>query len=161
MTEYLKNSAEDDDVRQIIDEIEAAFEREADAKADAAETRKREVKAAKARAKQLGILLESLDAQLKVRKLERKILEVAEKVPEEQIEVFEEYNGQFSFLSPTDENAETAGQMALRRARDEEADGLDGGDDDFGDVDTGDDADAHDDDAEQAEGEEVLSGAVH
>jgi hypothetical protein len=117
-TEFLKNSASDEDVQAIVEEIEQAFATETAAKAEASKNRKREVQAAENRAKSLGILPESLKTTLAVRKLQAQIEARVGKLPPNQIEVFEDYIGQLSFLKPEAEGdtpAKTAAKKAKKR----------------------------------------------
>lgn len=116
MTEFLKNSASDEDVLAIVEEIEQAYATESEAKAEASKNRKREVQAAENRGKSLGILPESLKAVLAVRKLQKQIEARVDKLPPNQVEVFEDYLGQLSFLKPAAKD-EAPAKVAARRTK--------------------------------------------
>jgi hypothetical protein len=142
MTEQLRNGYDDDDLRQILEEIEGFEDEKLSVRAEAAgkcsQISKR-IANAKKTATNLGIPKASLNALLKMRKLERQMQDVAGGVPEDEVEVFEDMTGQFSFLAP-DTPDETAAQVAARkRSAAVEAN----------------------EDAEQEEGAAVLEGAVH
>jgi hypothetical protein len=147
-TEQKRNGFEDDDLRDVIAEMEAMDDEAAEIMASAmgkvAGIRKKQ-KALKKRAKDdLSIPSRLLTTLLKQRKLERKLQELADDVPEDEIELYADAAGQFSFLAPEgDEPATvTPAQRAARKAAEA--------------------AKAHHE-AEQAEGEAVLNelAAVH
>ena len=129
MTEQRRNQYSDEDLAQIIERIEAAKEKEADTKATAAADRKRTIKVIEAEAKNVGIPLKSLRKTLKVRALQQKIEAEVEGVPDNEIEVFYDMQGQSSWLEPADGSAaksdvQVAAQRriaAIQRITDEEA----------------------------------------
>lgn len=121
MTEQRKNGFEDSDCLQQIDAIEALEAEKLSIMAEAAgrcsgiaKRIQNEIKTAKA----LGIPTKSFKAMLKVRKLERKLEEVAADVPEDEIELFADMTGQFSWLAPEpgDKKPAPAATRAAKKA---------------------------------------------
>lgn len=115
--EQKKNGYEDADLKQQLAAVEALEAEKAEIMAEAlgrcsgiAKRIKNEIKTAKA----LGIPTRSFNALRKVRKLEKKLQEAAADVPDDEIELFEDMTGQFSFLQP--EDGETASHAAARKA---------------------------------------------
>ena len=143
MTEHLPNRYSDEDLKKVIEEIEGFEDEKLSIKAKAAGRCSgiaKRIANAKKVAKSLGIPKASLNALLKVRKLEQKIRDVAEDVPAAEVEIFEDMtSGQFSFLAP-EEDGESPAHVAARQHKAA--------------------AEANDA-AEQAEGAEVLDGLVH
>jgi hypothetical protein len=141
MTEQKKNSYHDEDMTKVLEEIEGFEDEKVSVRAEAAgkcsQITKRIANAKKV-AKSLGIPTRSLNALLKVRKLERQIEAATEDVPEDEVELFEEMSGQFSWFKP--EEGETPAKAAATNRREQAEE---------------------DDAAEQAEGEAVLSELVH
>lgn len=141
--EPLRNGFEDDDFRQILEEIEEYEDEKVSIRAAAAGEcggLAKKIKNAKSTAKALGIPLSILNGVLKTRRLERQIDAVAKGIPEDQAELFADASGQFSFLKPVD--GETIVAAAARGAKSAAEDNAA---------------------AEQAEGEKVLDDltAVH
>jgi len=145
MTEQQRNGYEDDDMRQLLEEIEELEEGKVSIRMTAAAdcgSISKKIKVAKGRAKGLGIPLVILNKLLKTRRLERQIAGVADDVPDDLTELWVEASGQFSFLAPDEdeEPAETVAEVAAkRRAKKAKAD----------------------QEAEQAEGAKVLDELVH
>lgn len=147
--EQRKNGYEDDDLRQVLAELDEMDDEIAEliasvgGKVTAVKTRqKNRIKIAD---KELNIPPELVRAIRKQRKLERQMQAVADDLPEDLVEVFEDAAGQFSLFAPVagEEPVETAAQAAARKRRDEIAEVTE---------------------KEQAEGEAALSeltGAVH
>lgn len=122
MVEYRKNSYEDSDLKAVLEAIEAFEDEKRSIRAEAAgkcsQIAKR-IENEKKTAKNLGIPLSSLGALLKTRKLERQIADIAEGVPDEEVEIFEDMTGQFSFLAPAEDAPEeqTAAQVAAAQRK--------------------------------------------
>lgn len=142
------NGYEDDDLRQMIAEIEEmddeAEELMASARGKVQNVRKRQ-KNRKKEAKALGIPSKLLATLLKQRKLERQLQALADDMPDDEIELYADASGQFSFLAPEPDEPETVtpAQRAARKAAK---------------------AAAENEQAEQEEGARVLddlAGAVH
>ncbi|AVX04309.1 hypothetical protein MXMO3_01784 [Maritalea myrionectae] len=118
----MSNTYDDDDLKAVVDEIEA-FEAKkeeimAAARGECAGIAKK-IKDTKKRAKtELRIPGKPLSALLKTRKLERQIKEVADGVDEDEIEIFEDMTGQFSFLKPANDD-QTPAQAAASQRREE------------------------------------------
>lgn len=119
-TEQKRNAYEDSDCQQQIDAIEALEAEKASIMAEAAgrcsgiaKRIQNEIKTAKA----LGIPTKSFKAMLKVRKLERKIADAAADVPEDEVELFADMSGQFSFLKPEGDEKPAEATPASRAAR--------------------------------------------
>ncbi len=118
------NSYEDDDFRQALDEYEAlAEEREeimASARGKVSAIAKRQKNHIKSINKELGIPSATFRTVLKQRALERKLQQLAEDVPADEVELYADASGQFSFLRPGeddgDEKVVTPAQLAARRA---------------------------------------------
>lgn len=113
------NSWADEDFQQILDEIEELEAEKVSIMAKAAGDCggiAKKIKTAKATAKDLGIPLSILGATLKTRKYERKIEEIAKGVPDDQVELFMDAMGQFSWLKP-EETGESGAQVAAKRAK--------------------------------------------
>jgi len=114
--EQRRNSFDDQDLAQIIERIEAAKAKEAETKATAAADRKRTIKVIEAEAKNVGIPLKSLRKTLKVRALQQKIEAEVEGVPDSEIEVFYDMQGQSSWLKPDEgSKAKSDVQVAAER----------------------------------------------
>lgn len=123
MTEQIRNTYDDDDFRQIVQEIED-MDAEVDtimasARGKASKIREAQKRKKKMAKQELGIQTEILNATLKTRKLERQLEVIAQSIPEEMAELWMDAAGQFSFLQP--EDGETAAQVAARRAREDAA----------------------------------------
>lgn len=137
MPDYLRNGFEDEDAVALIEEIEELEAEKVSVRAASAGECagiSKKIKNKYAKAKELNIPTSSLRGWIKKRKYERKIKAIEHDIPEEEIEVYLDGAGQYSFLSP---DSPVAGPRE--------------------DGDT-EDPDRHDDTAEQAEGEEVLTG---
>lgn len=114
--EQRRNSFDDSDLAQVIERIEAAKAKEADTKATAAADRKRTIKVIEAEAKNVGIPLKSLRKTLKVRALQQKIEAEVQGVPDNEIELFFDMQGQSSWLAPDEGHpTESDAQIAARR----------------------------------------------
>lgn len=115
--EQKPNGYADEDLQQIIEEIEGLKDEAALIRAESAGRCSgiaKKIVNAKKTAKQMGIPTRSLNSLLKVRDLERKIDAAAKDVPEDEIELFADMTGQFSFLKP--ELGQTAAQAAASAA---------------------------------------------
>lgn len=105
MTEYQTNGYEDDDFRKVLVEIEGYEDEKVSIRAKAAGEcggLAKKIKNTKATAKALGIPLSVLGASLKARKLERQLQALADNIPEDLIEVWEDAAGQFSMFKLDD-----------------------------------------------------------
>lgn len=120
--ELKKNGYEDADFQQVLEEIEAL---EAERRSITAEAAGRasgiakKIADVKKTATKLNIPRPVLAAVLKQRKLEQQLQDVADSVPDEFAEVYEDAAGQFSFLKPADEDeppAKTAAKKATKTA---------------------------------------------
>lgn len=112
--EQIRNGFDDDDLRQIVERIDEAKATERDEKKAASDKRKRAIKIIEAEAKNVGVPLASLRKLIKVRDLEAKLKAEVEGLPEDEIEVFADMEGQLSFLRPINAD-ETPGQVAARQ----------------------------------------------
>lgn len=120
--EQRKNGYEDADFKTVISEIEEMHEEiesvmaSARGRVSGIKTRiKNRIKIAD---KQLQIPPDVLRAVLSQRKLERQIENLAESVPDDLIEVFEDAAGQFSLFKPDDgEDAKPAAQAAAEKRK--------------------------------------------
>ena len=124
--EQKRNGYEDDDMRQLLTEIEDLEQEKVTIRMEAAGKSSgvsKKIKAAKGRARSLGIPLAILDGLLKTRRLERQIKAAAETIPDDLAELWEEASGQFSFLAPAGEEplepGDTAAQAAARQHAEE------------------------------------------
>lgn len=121
MTEQQRNGYEDDDMRQLLEEIEELEEGKVSIRMTAAadcSSISKKIKVAKGRAKDLGIPLAILNGLLKTRRLERLIADIAGDVPDDLTEMWEDAAGQFSFLAPEgddEEPVETVAEVAAKR----------------------------------------------
>lgn len=119
MTEQRKNSFDDSDMTQILEEIEGLVQEQVLIRAEAAGRCggiSKKIGNAKGRAKELGIPLTILGGLLKTRKLERQIAAVADGIPDDFAEVWEDAAGQFSMFKPEDEDDEPAQENAAQAA---------------------------------------------
>lgn len=101
--EQKPNRYADEDLQQVLEEIEGLKDEASSIRAEAAGRCSgiaKKIVNAKKTAKALGIPTRSLSALLKVRDLERKIEAAAADVPEDEVELYEEMSGQFSWLQP-------------------------------------------------------------
>lgn len=146
-----KNGFEADDFRQVLAELEEmddeAKEISASAAGKVSAIRKRQQNKLKIAKAELNIPSSLMRRVLKQRKIERQLQALADDVPEDEIELYADASGQFSFLAPDADEGEapevvTPAQRAARRAAKAAADNAE---------------------AEQQEGAEVLDGlaAVH
>jgi hypothetical protein len=145
VTEYARNTYDDEDMKAILTEIEdheSEIEKiMASAMGKAAGIRKK-IKAVKKRAKDdLAIPMGVLVPLLKVRKLDRQRKKIEDDVSEELIEVYVDAAGQFSMFAPVHTEGDHEVEPEKPWPDDEAAKSRDA--------------------AEQAEGEKVLEGAVH
>ncbi len=136
-----RNSYDDDDVQQCLDEIEGLEAQKRTIRAEAAgkcSALSKKIEDVKKTAVKLNIPKKILTTLLKQRKLEAQLQDLADDVPEDLIELYQEASGQFSWLKPEEEAvtpAQVAAGAAARRAREKH-------------------------DEEQAEGERVLDEMV-
>lgn len=104
MSEQRNVSYEDDDLRQVIDEIETMDAQcetiMARARGEVSGIRAKQKARKKIAAKELGIPRGILLPLLKRRKLEKQIAKVDEGVDDDLAEVYEDARGQLSFLAP-------------------------------------------------------------
>lgn len=122
MTEIRRNSYDDEDLKQIVERIEAAHQKKQDAVDLASSDCKRTIKVIEAEAKNVGIPIKLLKKSLRIRKLEQKIADEVDGVSAVDIEVFTDMQGQMSFLKPVDEHpGDTPAQVAARRKMAEDA----------------------------------------
>lgn len=112
--EQRRNSYAPEDLDQLVKRRDKALEVERDEKKLATDKRKRAIKIIEAEAKNVGIPLKSFRKLLKVRDYQAKIAETVEKVPDDEIEVFADMNGQLAFLKP-EKPGETDVQIAARQ----------------------------------------------
>lgn len=115
--EQKKNAYEDSDFQQILDEIEDLEAQKVTIRAEAAgrcSALAKKIEDAKKTGKNLGIPTKILSTTLKTRALERQIKALADAVPEDQVELFLDAIGQFSFLKP--EKGQTAALAAAGEA---------------------------------------------
>ena len=122
MTEYQTNGYEDSDFRTILAEIEGFEDEKVSIRAEAAGKcggLAKKIKNAKSTAKALGIPLSVLGASLKARKLERQLQALADDIPEDLIEVWEDAAGQFSMfkLADGEQDDEPDAPVAKKAAR--------------------------------------------
>lgn len=114
------NSYEDADFLHVIEEIEEGDEEietisaTARGKIGGVKTRqKNRIKIAKA---ELGIPTDVLKAVLKQRKLERQLAKISAGIPDDEVELYADAAGQFSFLKPDAEHpTDNAAQVAARQ----------------------------------------------
>lgn len=120
MTAQKKNSYEDSDFQQILDEIEGFEDDKVTIRAKSAgecSAIAKKIEAAKKTGVNLGIPKSTLTATLKTRKLERKLKDIIEGVNDDEVELFEDAIGQFSLFKPTkSEKGKTGTQIAASRA---------------------------------------------
>jgi hypothetical protein len=116
--EQKRNSWSDEDLEQLVQRRDEAMQEERDAKEAASDKRKRAIKIIEAEAKNVGVPLKSFRKLVKVRDLEAKLKAEVETLPEDEIEVFADMQGQLSFLKPV-KIGETAAQVAARLRTDE------------------------------------------
>jgi len=144
MSTQRQNSYDDDDMRQLLEEIEELEEGKVSIRMTAAAdcgAISKKIKVAKGRAKDLGIPSAVLNGLLKTRRLERQIASIADDLPDDLAEMWEDANGQFAWLQPIEgEPKASPGKRAAKRAVAA--------------------AKAHQD-AELAEGDRVLSGLTN
>lgn len=112
--EQKRNGYDDSDLHQIVERIDEAKATERDEKKAASDKRKRAIKIIEAEAKNVGVPLASLRKLIKVRELQAKLKAEVDKLPEDEIEVFADMEGQLSFLRPVTID-ETPGQVAARQ----------------------------------------------
>lgn len=149
MTEYKSNTYADEDMKSVIDQIEAleaekvsimsAAMGECSAVAEKIKKVKKEAK------DDLSIPMKVLNPLLKRRKLERKISEIDGAIDEDYVEVFLDAAGQFCMFAPIADNGEAEAEWPDDKAAGTKRSART----------------KADDDAEQAEGEKALEGAVH
>lgn len=122
-----KNSFEDADFLQVLQEIEEADEEietisaTARGKIGGVKTRqKNRIKIAKA---ELGIPTDVLKAVLKQRKLERQLAKISAGIPDDEVELYLDAANQFSFLKPDEEHPQdnAAAVAARQRMAEQEA----------------------------------------
>jgi len=117
-----KTGYADDDLRQIKEEIDAAYETERTAKSKAAERRKKDVQAAWNRAAKLGIPVADAKRALKLLKLQAQLDEAADGVPDESAETVADMVkalGEFGD-TPLGEAAIEAVDKRLEKAREQQ-----------------------------------------
>lgn len=123
----LQNSADDDDVRQALEEVEAITVDEADAEKKrhreaTASIREKVKRKKKMLCAELGIDRDVFDAMLADRAEDRAYAEQkaarAKKMPNDKVELFLDYLGQFSWLPPVEptegKKPETPAERAAR-----------------------------------------------
>lgn len=119
MSEQRRNSYYDDDLRQVIEEIEEYEDQATTIRAEAAGKCSgiaKKIANAKKNAKALNIPLAILSATLKTRKLERELQKVADGVPDELTEMWEDASGQFSLFAPEPGEEQTKAPAAAKAA---------------------------------------------
>ncbi|WDR03649.1 hypothetical protein PSQ19_06145 [Devosia algicola] len=120
--EQKKNGYEDADFLQVVEELEEmddeceTISATARGKIGAVKTRqKNRIKIAKV---ELGIPSDVLKAVMKQRKLERQIAKISAGISDDQIELYADAAGQFSWLKPDADHAtENAAQTAARQRK--------------------------------------------
>lgn len=121
------NGYDDEDFKNILDEIEG-YEAEkrsvASAAAGKSSALSKKIAVARKTATKLNIPSSILSGVLKQRKLEKQLQDIADGIPEDLAEVYEDAAGQFSFLAPTEEDepkkakpAEIAAKRAKKAAQ--------------------------------------------
>lgn len=98
-----KNSYEDSDFQQVLDEIEGYEESKRTIRARAAgecSALSKKIEDAKKTATKLSIPKKILNTVLKQRKLEEQLQDLANDVPDDMAELYADAAGQFSFLKP-------------------------------------------------------------
>lgn len=125
MTEQLKNSADDDDFRQALEEVEG-IDTEADEKKEAhrsemATIRERKKRKIKMLCQELGMDRDVFEAMLADRAEDRayqaKKAKRAKKIPDAKIELFMDSLNQFSWLPPMSDEEGIPESAAARAAR--------------------------------------------
>lgn len=124
MTEQQRNGYDDDDFRQVIQEIEEADDEAesimATARGKVSGIRTRQKNRIKIAKQELQIPSDVLRAVLRQRKLERKLKLLADSVADDLVEVYVDAAGQFSLFAPEDgAPVLTAAQAAAEQRRDE------------------------------------------
>lgn len=120
--EQKTNGYEDEDFRAVIAEMEEmdgeAEEIMASARGKVSNIRKRQKNKLKMAKAELNIPPSLMRTVLKQRKLERQLQKLADDVAEDEIELYADASGQFSFLAPEADEPEvvTPAQRAARRA---------------------------------------------
>ena len=119
MTEQLKNSADDDDFRQALEEVEQ-IDTEADEKKEAhrsemATIRERKKRKIKMLCQELGMDRDVFEAMLADRAEDRAYQ--AKKIPDAKIELFMDSLNQFSWLPPLSDDDGIPESAAARAAR--------------------------------------------
>lgn len=112
--EQKRNGYAPEDLDQLVKRRDEAMSVERDEKEAASAKRKRAIKIIEAEARNVGVPLKSFRKLLKVRDLQAKIAEAVDKVPDDEIEVFADMNGQLAFLKP-EQPGETDVQIAARQ----------------------------------------------
>jgi hypothetical protein len=122
MTELKSNLYEDDDMRQVIGEYEG-FDDEAEkimasARGKVQGLRKKQKNLKKRAKDDLGIPSKLFSTLIKQRKLERQLQKLADDVPEDEVELYADASGQFSWLAPVEDEPPTVtpAQRAARKA---------------------------------------------
>jgi hypothetical protein len=120
--EQKKNGYEDDDFRQVLAEMEEMDEEAKEIMASAAgkvsAIRKRQQNKLKIAKAELNIPSALMRRIIKQRKIERQLQDLADDTPEDEIELYADAAGQFSFLAPEADEPEvvTPAQRAASRA---------------------------------------------
>ena len=124
MTEQLKNSADDDDFRQALEEVEQidteADEKKESHRSEMATIRERKKRKIKMLCQELGMDRDVFEAMLADRAEDRayqaKKAKRAKKIPDAKIELFLDSLQQFSWLPPVEDDAkpETPAERAAR-----------------------------------------------
>jgi uncharacterized protein (UPF0335 family) len=118
--EQKKNAYEDSDFQQILDEIEELEAEKVTIRAEAAgkcSAIAKKIENAKKTGKNLGIPTKTLSTVLKARRLERQLKDLADGVPEDEVELYLDAIGQFSWLKPEegDEPVLSAAETAAKK----------------------------------------------
>lgn len=121
--EQKKNGYDDSDFQQVLDEIEELEAEKVTIRAKAAgdcSSIAKKIENAKKTAKNLGIPTKTLSTVLKTRRLERQIQELADGVPEDEVELYLDAIGQFSWLKPEEGDGPvfTAAEVAAKKRAD-------------------------------------------
>ena len=141
--EQKRNSYEDDDFKQVLETIEGLEAERRSLLAEAAGKSSaiaKKIADEKKTATKLNIPKALLNAVLKQRKLEEQLQDIADGIPDDMAELYQDASGQFSFLQPDEGEpeppAKAAATRAAKRAKANQA-------------------------AEQEEGEKVLDSLTH
>jgi predicted transcriptional regulator len=120
MTKFKPKEYDEDDLRTVLEEIERLDAEQRTIRAESAgrcSAIAKKIEDAKKTATKLKIPKKLLSTLIKQRKLEQQLQDLADDVPEELAEIYEEESGQFSLFVPEKgEKAKPAAKTAATRA---------------------------------------------